>query len=126
MIRCGRIVLRWLNIERLDILKEHIFVDLRIVTQRFARLPGSADRLVIDIREIHNLRHAKARVLQIASQQILKHVGAKVADMGRIVDRRATGIEADMPLLKRHDLIKLPRHGVIYLHPWKLLHESRK
>ena len=99
MIRCRRIVLRGFDIERLDVLEEHILVGLRVVSQCHPRLTRPANRLVIHIRQVHHLRHAESAILHVASQKILKDIGPEISDVGRIVNRRAAGIEADMVIL---------------------------
>ena len=108
MVRCRRIVLCRFNIEGLDVLEEHILVGLRVVAQGHPGFTRPANRLVVHVRQVHHLRHLETAVLEIASEEILEHVGSEIADVGGIVNRRPAGIEADMVILEWHDLLKLP------------------
>jgi len=87
------------NTQCIQILKKSRGVALRHDLKGFTVLAAGPDEFVLHIREVHDVVHFKAAERKIATQQIFKHVGAKIPDMGMIVYRWTTGIESDFPRL---------------------------
>ena len=49
-----------------------------------------------DIGDVHNVLDFVAIEFEDAKEDVLKDVGAEVADMGVVVDGQATGVDADI------------------------------
>ena len=54
------------------------------------------DQLVVDVGDVDDPRHLVARVGQIALDGVEDHRADHVADVARLVDRRAAEIDADL------------------------------
>ena len=95
VVRRGRVDRGAFDAERVEVLEERFLVGRRVVAQRDAGLARAADRLVVHVREVHDVRDLEPRVFERAAQQVLEHVGAEVADVGEVVDRGAAGVHPD-------------------------------
>ena len=102
-----RVVVGGLDVERLQVLEERVFELLRELGQRDPGLARIADRLVIDVRQVHHALHLVAAHLEVALQEVFKNVGAEVADVGETVDGRPAGVHLDeLPVrVDRHELL---------------------
>ena len=90
--RLGKMI-RALDAKRVEILEERLFERRGEFGQRPARRATAADRLVIDIGEIHHPIHTQAAVFQVTLQQVLENIGAEIPDVGEIVNRGSAGVE---------------------------------
>ncbi len=77
----------------------------------FAR---TADRFVIDVGDVHHAMHLVTAQLQMALEQILEDIGAKISDVRVAVDRRSARVDADLAPLgsSGSNSSILPRVGV--------------
>jgi len=51
---------------------------------------------VVDVGEVHHLHYAEALGVKEPAQDVLKREGAKVSYMGKIIDRRAAGVDSNL------------------------------
>ena len=112
----GGIDLRRLDVERLQVREERVLVRLRVVGQRHVRRVRALDRLVVHVRQVHHLLDLQAVELDDAPQDVLERVGAEVADVREVVDRRPAGVEPDRAVGERRQLLVAPRERVEYVH----------
>ena len=93
------------DVQRRDILPEGRGVFLGDLPGRHARAPRPLLHLVLTrigvgdqvahVGDIHHMPHVVAVVGQRAAQDVVKDIGAQVADMRVIVNRHAAGVEAN-------------------------------
>ena len=75
---------------------------IRAATRRLLR---RVDRLVVHVREVHDVAHRVALlVLQRAAQHVEADERPEVADVAARVDRQAARVHADGPAVGRHEL----------------------
>jgi hypothetical protein len=55
----------------------------------------------------------EAVVRKHPAQDIFKEIGAQIADVGIVIDRRAAGVEADLGWVKRGEVAQAAGVGVI-------------
>jgi len=106
------IVLGALDVEAVQVLEEGLDVWSRDLGHGAPLKPGLADDLVLDIGDVHHLQDLVSPEAQIAAQEVLKDVGPEVPDVGEIVDRGPTGVQADPTRLQRMELLQASRHGI--------------
>ncbi len=80
------------NAQGIQVLKEGLLERLRKLRERDAGLAAAADRLVIDVSQIHHAFDLVAAKLEVALEQILENIGAEVSDMREIIDRRTARV----------------------------------
>ncbi len=83
---------RALDAQRFEVLEKRVLVNLREVRQGRARLARTADRLVVHVGEIHHPLHREAARFEMPLQQVLEDVGAEIADVRVIINRRPAGV----------------------------------
>ena len=83
------------DVERLRVLEECLAEDRGEFLQRQILLARAADRLVVDVGELHDVIDLIAEMFQRAAQQIDRDVGAEIADVPVIVDGRPADVERD-------------------------------
>src|SRR5207249_1714754 len=71
------------------------------------------DRLVVDVREVHDLPDPESPELEVSAKQVLPQVGAEVPDVGEVVDGGTAGVEADFAVMQRLEVLDLPGQGVV-------------
>ncbi len=116
VVRRRGIDLGRLDVELLQIREESVLVRLRVVRERYARGICAADRLVVDVSEVHHLADLHPVELHDAAEYVLESVRAEVPDMREIVDGRAACIEADFVPLERLQFLDPSRQRVIDVH----------
>ena len=116
VVRRRGIDLGRLDVELLQIREESVLVRLRVVRERYARGICAADRLVVDVRQVHHLADLHPVELDDAAEYVLESVRAEVPDMREIVDGRAARIEADFVPLERLQFLDSSRQRVIDVH----------
>ena len=94
-----------LDVELAAVLEERVGVELCDLHDRFVLAAGALEHLVLalicvggqmaDIRDIHNALHGIARVTEVFFQHILHDIAAQIADVCKVIDRRAAGIHFD-------------------------------
>jgi hypothetical protein len=73
---------------------------------------GIANDLVLDVGDVHDLLHAQAAELEVASQQIAPQEGAHVADVQMVVDGRPARVHAHFARNERLEGLFLARERV--------------
>ncbi len=68
---------------------------------------------VADIGDVHDLLHLVPVELQRPPQDILKNVGAQIAEVGRAVDRRSTSVQTDPGAAPWGKVLNLPTESVV-------------
>ena len=97
------------DVQLVHVLEEQLGVARGELAQADALGDRATDRLVVDVRQVHDLGHSEALVLQVTPQQIFKHVGPEVANMCIVVHRRAARVHAYRVLVYRLERFQLPR-----------------
>ncbi len=105
-----------LDIQSLEVGEEGVLVGLRICGQLHAGGVRAAYRLVIDVREVHDLADLPAVELDRPAQNILEYVGAEVADVGVVVNGRPARVHADFTAVQRRELLFAPRQRIHHFH----------
>jgi len=75
------------------------------------------DDPVVDIGQVHHVRQLVALELQIPPQNVAKNESPKIADMGKIPDRRPADVHADLARFERLKFLDLSRKCVIEMEP---------
>ena len=65
------------------------------------------------IGHIHHVANVVPGRPERAFQDILKNIGAEIPDVRVVIDRRAAGVQTDLPLFDRRERLRLSRHGVV-------------
>ena len=87
---------------------------LRERRQGLARRLGTADGLIVDVRNIANVLHPEASDLQGAPKDVLDGKGTEVTDMGRAINRGSAAIHPEERTVGLHqERPKLAAHGVM-------------
>src|SRR3989344_5355581 len=107
-----RTYLGMLDVQRIDILEKGFPVAVGIFLQGDFFLLGALDGLVIHVRQVHDLFDRIPLVPKIASKNILADIGPEIADVRKIVDRRAACIHAYLLPFQRLEGFFLPSEGV--------------
>ena len=102
-----RVALGALEPEPVDVAEEELGVLRGEVAQRQPRLVRAADRLVVDVGEVHDLRDPQALRPQVPPQDVLPEEGPQVPDVDDVVDRRPARVEPDVPGLERLEVLDL-------------------
>ena len=63
--------------------------------EAFARCLGIADRFVIDISDVSNMKSLHVRRFQNSPKNILHHEGAEISNVCWAVNGRATAVETE-------------------------------
>ena len=77
------------------VLKERLFELLGELRQRHFGFARAADRLVVDVGDVHHPMHLVTAQFQVALKQIFEDVSAKISDVCAAVNGRSAGIDAD-------------------------------
>ena len=85
------------NPECVEIFEEGLFEASGKGRQRDACFAATADGLVVDIGEVHDALDVEAAGFEMPLKEILEDVGAKVPDMGEVIDGGSAGVEANGP-----------------------------
>jgi hypothetical protein len=83
-----------------DVFKKRLFVDLGEIGEWASGFSGVADGFVVDISEVHHAEDMVSPGFEVALEQILKEIGAEVADVGVVVDGGTAGVHADRASLR--------------------------
>src|SRR5438067_1141194 len=67
---------------------------------------------VVDVGDVHHVRHAVATDAQVALEQVVEEVAAEVADMRVIPHRGTAGVETYVAGLQGRELFAHPAQGV--------------
>ena len=82
--------------ERIKVFPERFNVFHCVVVDRLAALLRLRNDAVVDIRNIHRLRHAQTLELQISSQYIRRNRRPKIPNVPVIPNRRPAVIKSDL------------------------------
>ena len=85
---------------------------------------GLLDELIIDVGEVLHKSDIVAAVFQIAAQHIEYTDRAGVADVDKVIDCGAAGIDADLTRLQWHKFFLLTGQGIVDSHIDFLLSNS--
>ncbi len=80
-----------------------------------AAAPGLGDRLVVDVREVDDVTHLVAVVLQHLLEDVDGEQAPYQADVHEVVQRRAAGVDADPPFVVRPEDRLAARQRVVEL-----------
>ncbi|MEN9991094.1 MAG: hypothetical protein RLZZ224_796 [Verrucomicrobiota bacterium] len=75
------------------------------IAQRLAAALRFADRFVIDIRQIADVERAESAGFESATENILQHKSAKIADMSGAVDRGTAAIKSERVAIHRRQIL---------------------
>src|SRR5207253_9559109 len=109
----SRVLLRPLDAEGIEVLKERLDVFLGELVDGDSGIRRFLDDAVLDIGQIHHLRHLVTLLSQHAPKQILEEERSKIPDVSKIVHRRAAGVHPNVTRLERSKLFDLAAHGVV-------------
>src|SRR5262249_32265244 len=104
MLGRARVPLGRLDVQALDVAEEGVHVLHGEVVQRKAFLARAADRLVVHVGQVHDLRHAQPAGEEVPAQDVLEQERPQVADVDGVVDRRSARVHPDVPGLERRQL----------------------
>ena len=116
VVRRRGIDLRRLDVELLKVSEERVLVRFRERGQRHTLRVRPANRLVVDVRQVHHLPDLHAVELDNASEDILERIGAEVADVREIVDRRSAGVKANRVVGERLEFLNPTRKRIENVH----------
>ena len=68
---------------------------------------------VVDIRQVHDMRHGIAAGLQVAAREVVEEKGAQIADMCVIPHGRPARVHADVSGLDGFESVLGPRQRVV-------------
>ena len=125
VVRRRGVDLRRLDVQLLQVGEERVLVRLRVVGQSDARGVCAADRLVVDVGEVHHLADLHSVELHDAAEDILERVGAEVADVGEVVDGGSARVEADRVALEGPELLDSSRQRVVDVHHRRVLYQNQ-
>src|SRR4029453_4677062 len=96
------------------VFKERLFELLGEFRQRYFGFARAADRLVVDVGDVHHPMHLVTAQLQMTLKQIFEDVSAKISDVCAAVDSRSASVDTDRPRgrIARLELFDLARVGV--------------
>ena len=77
-------------------------------------LTSAADRLVINVSDVHDASHFVTAQFEVPLEQIFEDIRTKISDMCTAVDRRPTGIDVDLAsgCVTRLEILELTRVSV--------------
>ena len=113
MFRCARRNFRPFATQRVKVLPERVDILRGVFVERLSSFAGLGNDAVVDISEVHYLRHPPAFELQIAPHQVCGDGRAKISDVAKIPDRRAAVIELYFAFNHRAKLFKLAGESVM-------------
>ncbi len=116
VVRRGGIDFRRLDVERLEVGEERVFVLLRVFGERNTRGVCAADGLVVHIRQIHHLADFHTVELDDAPKNVFKRVRAEVPDMRIVVNGRSTRVEPYFVANQRMELFERARKRIEDFH----------
>ena len=75
---------------------------------------AAADGLVIHVGEVHHAMDLEAAGFEMPLEEVLEDVGAEVADVGVVIDRRAAGVHLHALAggIERREVLDLARVGI--------------
>ena len=85
--------------EGLEVLEKSLLINLGIGLQARPGLLDPCDDLVFHIGHVHDVVHLVITEPQISPEDIAQHEGAKVADMGKIMNRWTTAVHPNLPAI---------------------------
>ena len=101
----GGIDIRRDDAERLDVLEESVFVLLCEVVERNFCGTRAADRLVIDVRQIHDMFDVEIEEAKSPLEDVFERIASEVADVGEVVNGWAACVQADMVVCDRLEFL---------------------
>ena len=79
-----------------QIVEKSVLEGFGEIGQGNAFFPGAADGFVVHVGQVHDALDAESAVFEMALEKILEEVGAEIADVGMVVDRRSAGVDLDL------------------------------
>jgi len=101
------------DVERVNVLEERLDVLLREFADVDSGGGCRVNNAIIHVGHVHHLHHAIPLRAQKAAQDVLKHKGAEIADVGRGVDRRAAGIDSNLARMHGDERLNLATKRVV-------------
>ena len=120
-----------LDVQLPAILKERIGVKLGNLHNGLVLPFGAFEHFILTgirigsqmahVRDVHHPFHRITSIAQILLQHILHEIGPKIANVGKVVYRRAAGIHLDLPRTVGNKFFFLMAEGIVQIHGLKLL-----
>src|SRR5205814_3343649 len=109
----------WKRISALDPQRVEIFEECLLerrgeFRQRNSRLPRSANRLVVDVRDVHHASHLEVPQFEMALQEILEKVSAEISDVRVAVNGGSAGVNLHLASrrIERMKFLQLARVSI--------------
>ena len=113
----ARILLHRLEAHRRRVLEVRRDVPIGVLAQRHAGLRRRVDRLVVHVREVHDVAHGVAFLVpQRAAQHVQADERPEVADVPARVHRQPARVHADRPAVGRDELLFRSGQRVVEAH----------
>ncbi|MPM60271.1 hypothetical protein SDC9_107122 [bioreactor metagenome] len=112
----GRVDRRGGDCELFEVFEEGLDVACRELFERQIFGARIADGLVVDVGEVHHLLDFISGQAQGPAQDVLENIGAEIADVGEIVNRRSASVDSDFAGDDGVKLPELPVHGIEKMH----------
>ncbi len=114
------------DIELFAVGKEGVGVELRNLHDRFVFALGTLNHLVFagvtvtrqvaDVGDVHHAVHVVTDIAEIFFQYVLHNVGTQIADVGKVIHRRAAGVHRDVLRVAGSEFLTVMRQGIIKQH----------
>ena len=103
-----------LDLQRVKILEKSFLEWRGKFTQRKIRRPAAADRLVIDVGQVHHPLDRITARLEMPLEQIFENIGAKISDVRAAVNSRPAGVHLHRTTIRieRTELLDFARIGI--------------
>src|SRR5437588_2518772 len=97
MLVCGGgIIVGPLDPQRFRVFEEGVLELLGKFLEGGASFARAADRFVVNIGDVHDAMNSESARFEMALEQILENVGAKISDVGVAVNRRPACVDVDL------------------------------
>ena len=130
-VRCGLNHVGALDVELLAVREERIGVELRDFHDRLVLTARALEHLVLarvgvagkmaDVGDVHYALDVVALIAQRLFEHVLHNIGAQVADMREMIDRRAAGVHGHLVAKARHKRLFAVGERIIQNHGMTLL-----
>ncbi len=107
---------RALDPQRVEVLQEQVEVERRELVERLLLLLRALDRLVVHVGDVHDVAHGQPLPLERPAEEVVEQERPQVSYVDAVVDRRAAGVEGDLPRGERDEVFFATREGVPEFH----------
>ena len=125
---------RPLDVELAAVLEEGVGIKLRNLHHALVLASGALEHLVFAlvriggqvsyIRDVHDALDRVSDITQILLQHVFHDIGAEIADVGIVIDRRAAGVHLDDVRMVRDEQLFLPACRVVQIHAFLPFRQS--